>query len=203
MPLKPAEVLFRWKKCVTMTMEIVCISLIERGSRKGERGKNLPSLQQVQEFFPLIKKKNKMRVPGGDGRKRGSPWCPINLVAVDKTPQSQHSLALESLRHFWLAEQRGAQLLLAGDPALEHPSISVPEGCTAPGEALSLRRAGMMPAVARWMSSGAGLSPGGMGMFYSSELHQLVVKGLKWVTFACGFGWDEALLALLNSSVIK
>lgn len=29
-PLKSAEVLFRWKKCFTMTMDIVCISVIDR-----------------------------------------------------------------------------------------------------------------------------------------------------------------------------
>lgn len=32
----------------------------------------------------------------------------------------------------------------------------------------------------------------------SHRLHQLVVKGLKWVLFAFGFGWDKALLAPLR-----
>lgn len=58
-----------------------------------------------------------MLVLGGGGEEKGgSPWCPINLVAVDKTPPSQHSLALESLRQHWPAERRGSAPLTHGGP---------------------------------------------------------------------------------------
>lgn len=36
-PLKSAVVLFRWKKCFTMTMDIVCISITDLGETHRER----------------------------------------------------------------------------------------------------------------------------------------------------------------------
>lgn len=58
-----------------------------------------------------------MLVLGGGGEEKGgSPWCPINPVAADKTPPSQRSLALESLKQHWLAERRGSAPLAHGGP---------------------------------------------------------------------------------------
>lgn len=189
--------------------------MTEEREREREREKR-PSFPLTGSGIFSTNQEEKQNACAGRGRggKGGSPWCPINPVAMDKTPQSQHSLALESLRQHWLTVRRGTAPLTGGGPCF---GASQPGRGAAPPKKdaqvqmrLSVHKGQdyfllVVVQVCRW---------GGMGdallVRASQQLGQpvivcleslrtkhgmAVVKGLKWVLFAFRFGWGEAFLA--------